>query len=70
MAAMFGWASRASVSVSRRNIRRYDLVDELAAADDLQRDAAARALLLGLVDDPHPALAELAEDAEAADRAG
>jgi hypothetical protein len=32
--------------------------------------STARVLLLGLVDDPHPALAELAEDPEPADLAG
>ena len=41
------------------------IVDE--AAHDLEGDFAGRVLLLGLVDDPHPALAELAEDAKAAD---
>ncbi len=45
------------------------LVDEVAGAHDLERDPPARALLLGLVDDPHPALAELSEDAEPADLA-
>src|SRR5262245_54936910 len=44
------------------------VVDVLAAADDLQRDAAVRALLLGLVDDPHSALAELPHDAVRTDR--
>ena len=43
------------------------IVDEVPAAHDLERDLAERVLLLGLVDDPHPALAELAEDAKAAD---
>ena len=45
------------------------VVDEVPAAHDLEGDLAGRVLLLGLVDDPHPALAELAEDAEAADLA-
>ena len=43
------------------------IVDEVPAAHDLERDLAERVLLLGLVDDPHPALAELSEDAKTAD---
>src|SRR3989475_8768631 len=38
-----------------------------SAADDLQGHGPARVLLLGLVDDAHPALAELPEDPEVAD---
>jgi hypothetical protein len=41
------------------------VVDEVPAAHDLEGDSPVRVLLLGLEDDPHPALAELAEDAEA-----
>ncbi len=46
------------------------LVDEAAAADDLERHPAPRVLLLGLVDDAHAALAELAEDAVGAEHPG
>ena len=38
-----------------------------SAADDLQGHGPARVLLLGLVDDAHPPLAELPEDPEVAD---
>ena len=40
-----------------------------AAADHLERDAAARVLLLRLVDDAHAAFADAAQDPEAADGA-
>ncbi len=43
------------------------IVDEVPAAHDLEGHLTERVLLLGLVDDPHPALAELSEDAKAAD---
>ena len=73
---------RAAGLVERRDVRvreagqRLDLpaehpevliVDEVPAAHDLEGDPAERVLLLGLVDDPHPALAERSEDAKAAD---
>ena len=46
------------------------LVHEAAAADDLERHPSPRVLLLRLVDDPHAALAELAEDAVGAEHPG
>ena len=42
----------------------------VGAGDRLQRDAAAEARVLGRVDDAHPALSELVEDAIAADPLG
>ena len=41
-----------------------------ARLDDLQRDAAMRALLLGLVDEPHGAFADEGEDPAGADALG
>jgi len=43
--------------------------DVRPATDDLQRDGALGMLLLGLVDDAHSALTELADEAEVADEA-
>ncbi len=45
-----------------------EIVDVVPLAHDLERDAAARVLLLGFPDDAHPALAEQPEDAIPADR--
>ena len=41
-------------------------VEQPVVAQHLQRHAAAQRLLLGLVDDPHPAAADLAEQTEVA----
>jgi hypothetical protein len=46
------------------------LVDVGPAADDLERYGALGVLLLGLVDDPHAARAETADDAEVPDPLG
>ena len=43
------------------------LIAVAASSDDLESNAAAGRLLLGFVDDPHPAAAEHRKDAEAAD---
>ena len=43
------------------------VVYEMTAADDLERDQSTRARLFGLVDNPHSAFAENAEDAIVAD---
>ena len=45
-------------------------VEQGVRRQDLERDVAAERLLLGLVDDPHPAPADLAEDPEVAQPLG
>ncbi len=47
-----------------------DLVDQVSAAHDLERDASLGVLLLGLVNDAHATLAEHRDDPVAADRRG
>jgi hypothetical protein len=47
---------------------RVDLVDGVSAPHHLECDTTLRRMLFGLVDDPHPALAEYTEDAVTADR--
>ena len=59
---MFGCRSRATASASTRNrARRFECA--VAPADDhLEGDQAIQANLAGLVDDPHPSLAERLEE--------
>ena len=59
---MLVWCSRAAALASRRNRSRAIAVARDMAGQDLQRHPAAQADLLGLVDHPHAAPADLAED--------
>ena len=60
---MLVWCSRAAALASRSNRRTCLRVQQRAGREHLQGHAAAQRLLLGLVDDPHAAPADLAEDA-------
>ena len=63
---MFVWCSLAAAFASRSNRRRLAGSRNTAGRQHLQGDAPAERHLLGLVDDAHPAPADLAEDAEVA----
>ena len=60
---MLVWCSRAAERASRRNRPSCAASSRPCQRQDLQRHVAAERLLLRLVDDPHPAAADLAEDA-------
>ena len=59
---MLVWCSRAAAFASRRNRSRARRSPATWPGQDLERHPAAQADLLGLVDDPHAAPADLAED--------
>ena len=63
---MLVWCSRAAERASRSNRRTCLASASAPGRQDLQRHAAAERFLLGLVDDPHPAAAHLAQQAELA----
>jgi hypothetical protein len=63
------WVARALEMDETRGFMKV-VVDVAPAAYDLQGDGPLRVLLLGLVDDPHAALADLPDDAVVADPLG
>ena len=67
---MLVWCSRAADLASRQEPLEMAGVEQGVRRQDLERDVAAERLLLGLVDDPHAAAADLAEDAEVAEPLG
>ena len=64
---MLVWCSRAAARASRWNRSTCCAVGQGRIGQDLERDASAERLLLGLVDDAHAAPADLAEDAVVAE---
>ena len=68
MVTMCGWFSAEAAFASWTNRCLALRVGELLGREDLQRDEPVQVEVLGLVDDPHSAFAELLDDAIVAER--